>query len=231
MVRVQLLFFDLDDTLLDHRGAEAAAQRETFEANRERFGGVTFEQWLPRYQNANAEAWRAYGEGRIARAELEERRFAGPLAAFGLDTGSAAALGVFYLAAYARHWRLNEGAEEILAAASLLGTVGLLSNGFRELQRAKVARFRLDRWARHVILSDDVGAMKPSKAIFQAAERAALPAGGPARKVYLGDHFETDVVGAKNAGWLPVLYSPAGRQAPEPVLYVRRLVDLKPLLE
>lgn len=109
--------------------------------------------------------------------------------------------------------------------------MGLLSNGFRELQRAKVARFRLARWVQHVVLSDDVGAMKPSRAIFDAAERAALPGGGPARKVYVGDHFETDVVGAKSAGWLPVLYNPTGRETPGPVLYVKRLVDLKPLLE
>lgn len=149
----------------------------------------------------------------------------------GLDPADAPALGTFYLEAYARHWRLNEGAEEILAAASRLGTVGLLSNGFRELQRAKVSRFRLGRWVQHVVLSDDVGAMKPSRAIFDAAERAALPAGGPARKVYVGDHFETDIVGAKNAGWLPVLYNPAGREVPGPVLYVKRLIDLKPLLE
>ena len=72
--------------------------------------------------------------------------------------------------------------------------------------------------------------MKPAREIFDAAHTAA---GGAkdVRKVYIGDSFEHDVVGAKRAGWLPILYNPAGQKLPAPVLYVRRLLDLKPLLE
>ncbi|MBK6404916.1 MAG: HAD-IA family hydrolase [Holophagales bacterium] len=227
-----LLFFDLDDTLLDHTGAEAEAQRETFSAFGTLFGGVAFAEWLAAYRNANAGLWAAYGRAEIGRDELHRRRFADPLAAFGLDRGAAEEVGTAYLERYRRAWRLNDGAEELLAAAADLGEVGILSNGFRELQRAKIARFGLDRWVRHVVLSEEVGAMKPARAIFDAAVRAACGEGSAdgRRKLYLGDHFEADVVGARRAGWFPVLYNPGRLPLPGPVLHVARLTDAIPLL-
>lgn len=227
-----LLFFDLDDTLLDHAGAEARAQEETFEGKRDVFGPVAFADWLAAYRRANGRLWAAYGRGEIGREELHRRRFADPLGELGRDPEAADEAGAFYLERYRGAWRLNEGAEELLAAASKEGEVGVLSNGFRELQRAKLARFRLERWVKHVVLSEDVGAMKPARAIFDAAVRTALgdDGAGGRRKLYLGDHYETDAVGAKGAGWLPVLYNPSRRPLPGPVLHVARLTDAIPLL-
>lgn len=227
-----LLFFDLDDTLLDHRGAEERAQLETVAAFGDLFGGMAFEAWLGAYRAANAVLWAAYGRGEVDREELHRRRFADPLAAFGLDAGAAGTVGEAYLERYRRAWRLNEGAEELLAAAAELGEVGILSNGFRELQRAKIARFELGRWVKHVVLSEEVGAMKPARAIFDAAVRAACGEAGAngRRKLYLGDHFETDVLGAKAAGWFPVLYNPGRLPLPGPALHVARLTDAIPLL-
>jgi 5'-nucleotidase len=222
-----LFFFDLDDTLVDHRAAEESAHRETHAAHVPLFSGTTFDDWLAAYRRNNLALWHEYANGRIDRSSLSSRRFAQPLSDLGLDASSGTALGAFYMSAYGRSWSLVPGAEEVLEHAAGLGVVGILSNGFRETQRAKVARFRLDRWARHVILSEDVGAMKPSRAIFDAASQAA---GGEARRrVYVGDSFATDVVGARNAGWLPILFDRHGAGAPEPVIFVTRLLDLKPL--
>jgi len=227
-----LLFFDLDDTLLDHTGAEARAQRETFAAFGTLFGSLAFADWLGAYRGSNALLWAAYGRAEIGREELHRRRFADPLSSFGLDAGAAEEVGAAYLERYRRSWRLNEGAEELLAAAAELGEVGVLSNGFRELQRAKIARFELERWVRHVVLSEEVGAMKPARAIFDAAVRAACGEGGAdgRRKLYLGDHFETDVLGARAAGWFPVYFNPGRLPLPAPALHVARLTDAIPLL-
>ena len=227
-----LLFFDLDDTLLDHRGAEEAAQAETHAAFPALLGGVPLGEWLAAYRAANGRLWGAYARGEVGREELHFRRFADPLGSFGLDRSAAAEVGEFYLGRYRHAWRLNEGAEELLAAAAELGEVGILSNGFRELQRAKIARFALERWVRHVVLSEEVGAMKPARAIFDAAARAASggDGGNGARKLYIGDHWETDVLGARAAGWLPVLFNPGREPLPAPALFVTRLADAVPLL-
>ncbi len=223
-----LFFFDLDDTLVDHHAAEEGAHRETHAAHAPVFGGVAFETWLAAYRKSNLSLWDRYGKGEIDRPTLSKHRFADPLDALGLDAGHGGAIGTYYMDAYGRHWTLVEGAEEVLEHAARFGTTGILSNGFREQQRNKIARFGLDRWVKHVILSEDVGAMKPAREIFDAAWKAA--GGGRRRRVYVGDHFTTDVLGAKAAGWFPIWFDRHERPAPQPVVYVRRLVDLLPLL-
>ncbi len=228
MTKPPLLVFDLDDTLLDHAAAEAPAQRETYDTFPGVFGGVPFDTWRASYHAANSRLWGAYGRGEIGRPDLHERRFVEPMRELGVETSRVGEVADFYLSRYPLHWRLNEGAEEILEAASRLGTVGILSNGFKELVRAKVARFRLDRWATVVVVSEEVGYMKPDRRIFDAALEAA--GGGERRKVYVGDNFHDDVLGAKGAGWFPILYRPAGDPPPLPVLWIRRLADAEPLL-
>ena len=223
-----LFFFDLDDTLVDHHAAEEGAHRETHAAHGMLFGGIAFLDWLDAYRRNNLRLWHEYGKGTIDRPTLTARRFALPLADLGLDAAHGVLVGKSYMEAYGRNWRLIEGAEEALEHASREGVVGILSNGFRETQRAKIARFGLERWARHVILSEDVGAMKPSRVIFDAAAKAA--GGGERRRFYVGDCFATDVVGAKAAGWFPILFDRYGVGAPEPVVFVTRLSDLRPLL-
>lgn len=223
-----LFFFDLDDTLVDHGAAEEGAHRETHAAHHALFGGIAFEDWLASYRRNNLRLWHEYGKGAIDRPTLTARRFSLPLADLGLDAAHGVAVGTSYMDAYGRNWRLIEGAEDALEHASREGVVGILSNGFRETQRAKIARFGLDRWVRHVVLSEDVGALKPSRVIFDAAAKAA--GGGERRRLYVGDCFATDIVGAKAAGWFPILFDRHGKGAPEPVVFVTRLSDLKPLL-
>lgn len=223
-----LFFFDLDDTLLDHRGAEEAAHRATHAELPGVFGAVPFPEWLAGYRRNNLALWALYGRGEIDRHELTRRRFAEPLLELELDPLHGEKVGAVYLDFYARHWQLVEGAEEILEFAARYGVVGILSNGLCEQQWAKIRTFRLDRWVSHVVLSEEVGAMKPSREIFDAAARAAE--GASVRKVYVGDSWETDVLGAKAAGWFPVWFNRHGRGVPAPVVFVTRLLDLKPLL-
>jgi 5'-nucleotidase len=223
-----LFFFDLDDTLVDHRAAEAGAHRETHAAHAPVFGGVSYETWLEAYRKSNLALWERYGRGEIDRPTLSKHRFADPLGALGLDPAHGPLVGGSYMDAYGRNWSLVDGAEEILAHAARFGIAGILSNGFVETQHGKIARFGLGRFVKHVILSEEVGAMKPSRAIFDAAWKAA--GGEEGRRVYVGDSFATDVLGAKAAGWFPIWFDRHGVGPPRPVVYVRRLVDLLPLL-
>ncbi len=223
-----LFFFDLDDTLVDHRGAEEAAHRATHAELPGVFGTVPFSEWLARYRRNNLALWALYGKGEIDRHELTRRRFAEPLLELDLDPAHGEKVETVYLDLYARHWQLVDGAEEILEFAARTGVVGILSNGLREQQWGKVRTFRLDRWVSHVVLSEEVGAMKPARAIFDAAWKEA--GGGDVRKVYVGDSWESDVLGGKAAGWFPIWFNRHDQPALAPVVFVTKLLDLKPLL-
>ncbi|KAF2487922.1 HAD-like domain-containing protein [Neohortaea acidophila] len=62
------------------------------------------------------------------------------------------------------------------------------------------------------IMSYDVGHEKPAREIFVAAEQTASADAGESlddwRKIYVGDEYKKDVLGATNAGWNAVLVGP-----------------------
>jgi HAD superfamily hydrolase (TIGR01549 family) len=80
--------------------------------------------------------------------------------------------------------------------------LGVLSNGVGAVQRDKLAAHDLDDRFDAVVVSHDVGAMKPDDRLFAAAENR-LPAD---EHVYVGDSAEDDIGGAVEAGWAKTVH-------------------------
>ncbi len=60
-----------------------------------------------------------------------------------------------------------------------------------------------------IILSDEVGYVKPQKKIFDLALNAIGIQDG-SKVIHVGDNLIADAMGAKNAGLIPFLYDPHG---------------------
>ncbi len=93
-------------------------------------------------------------------------------------------------------WRPRGGAREVLGALRARGlATGVVSNFDRRLP-ALLRALRLEPDT--VVLPSDAGAAKPDPRIFRAAlERLGVPA---AAALYVGDHPQHDVAGARRAG-------------------------------
>jgi len=88
--------------------------------------------------------------------------------------------------------------------------VGCVSNADGKVDRLLDDLGLLGR-LRFVIDSGVVGIEKPDPRIFaMAVERAGIPA---EQTYYVGDIYAIDVIGARNAGLVPVLLDPLGRYA------------------
>lgn len=89
------------------------------------------------------------------------------------------------------------GVRDALDTLSVGHTLGVLSNGVGYVQRGKLdAHGLVDRFD-SVVVSHDVGVMKPDSRLFAVAEER-LPAD---EYVYVGDSAEDDIAGAVDAGW------------------------------
>jgi putative hydrolase of the HAD superfamily len=79
-----------------------------------------------------------------------------------------------------------------------------------------------------VLISEAEGVRKPSAEIFRRAlQRCEVEAG---ESVFVGDHPETDIEGARHAGLLPIWKHVSYRLlVTENVLTVHRLVDILPI--
>jgi putative hydrolase of the HAD superfamily len=97
--------------------------------------------------------------------------------------------------------RVSEGVPGLLDRLDAAGCrLGVLTNGLPEWQTGKLDTHGLTDRFEAVVTSYGAGAHKPDAVIFdEAAER--IPAD---RHVMVGDDFEPDVQGARDAGWAAV---------------------------
>jgi HAD superfamily hydrolase (TIGR01549 family) len=205
---IQYIYFDVDDTLLDHKSAEKAGLIET----RETLGflqEVSPGRLIDTYHSNNARLWKDYGVGLIERPFLEESRFSWTLRDLGIPPHNWQIMRDEYMKNYEKHWTWVDGAHEALGLLSGRYPVGFLTNGFSEIQQRKAERFDLMLISENYIISEDVGFMKPMPGIFEFATR--LAGVQPGNILYVGDSYISDITGGANYGWKTAWYNPTGK--------------------
>lgn len=194
---IKFIYFDVDDTILDHRRAERLALAETYSIYKV-LQKADLEDFRERYHYINVDLWQKYGLREIDRPYLEYHRFADTLKWFSIDANPVEIRNT-YMNLYRAKWGWIDGAEDVLIALSKDYNIGFLTNGFAEIQRWKADKFDLHRFGSNYIISEDVGHMKPSAEIFAFA---TIKAGcEPSEVLYIGDSFTSDIQGGANFGW------------------------------
>jgi putative hydrolase of the HAD superfamily len=203
---IKTIFFDLDDTLFDHTRAQRSALRQMLRRLPGRSPSVETELFLRTYDRINAELWYSMAAGRISAAQLKVMRLQQTFAELNIPPVNFQTLSHTYLQIYNQQTFAVDHADIIINYLHGRYVLGILSNGFDDIQEAKLDRMALQGCFDYCIYSGQAGAMKPSPAIFDAALSAC--GNRPDEAVYVGDCYATDVVGAKRAGWSAVHFSP-----------------------
>ncbi|MFV0596446.1 pyrimidine 5'-nucleotidase [Shewanella sp.] len=173
--------------------------------------GVDFTQAdFDEYQLVNKPLWVDYQDGKITAAELQTTRFK-PWA-IKLDVDPQV-LNSAFLAAMAEICSPLPGARELLAALQGKAKMGIITNGFTELQTVRLARTGLQHHFDILVISEKVGMAKPDVGIF---EHAFELMGHPEREQVLmvGDNPHSDIQGGINAGFHTCWYNVHGHAAP-----------------
>jgi len=205
-MRVDGVLFDIDDTLVDTRGAFGDA-----------LAGVArrYLPALPPERHAElVTVWRAdvgghyaaytrgevgYTEQRMARANELHERFGGPA----LDAEAFAHWDQTFEADFSGAWAAHPDVDAVvdkLLAAGL--AVGALSNASVAYQTSKLDRTALLERVPMLVGVDTLGYGKPDPRVFLEACRRLGTA--PERTAYVGDELDVDAVAARGAGLLGV---------------------------
>jgi len=207
MKDIEFVYFDLDDTLLDHAHAEKQALRELVSDQSDWFDYASFDFVLSHYTKINPVVWHKYSLGEFTKVQAKVGRFEQLLQICNPGAvSSAAELADEYLVRYAKHWIAIEGALEAFAQTAQRCPVGILTNGFSEIQRAKLKRFpEIATVSKSIIISEEIGYLKPNPLLFEHAAREAGVA--PSSILYVGDSLRSDVEGGTQAGWKVAWFS------------------------
>lgn len=198
------VLFDADETLFYF---------DAFEGLKLMFAGfgVEFTQAdFEEYQRVNKPLWVAYQDGKISAAELQTVRFepwAARLNVLPQILNSA------FLAAMAEICAPLPGARELLSALQGKAKLGIITNGFTELQTVRLQRTGLQHHFDILVISEKVGIAKPDVGIFEhALELMGRPA--PEQVLMVGDNPHSDIQGGINAGIHTCWYNVHGHVAP-----------------
>ena len=224
----EILFLDLDDTILDFHKAERIAIGKTIRD----FGVEPTEEILQRYHVINKWHWEQLELGKLTRAEVLENRFGVLFDELGLEVDKTACA-----RAYEKHLSIGHyflpGAEEAVDALSKKYRLFLASNGTASVQKGRMTSANLYRFFEKVFVSQEIGHNKPSKAYFDACF-AQIPGFDPKKAIIVGDSLTSDILGGKNAGIATCWVNPnrlPGREDIRPDYEIEALTQLEGLLE
>ncbi|PSQ69608.1 MAG: haloacid dehalogenase [Bacteroidetes bacterium QH_1_64_81] len=205
----EFVYFDIDDTLLDHQKAERKALADVRARYLALFGALSVDELQDTYHTINAPLWRKYADGEIGKQTVQQQRFERLLEAVDAPHADATLVARYYMQRYAEHWTFIPGARDAFEAVAERHPVGVLTNGFAEVQEKKLDQFPVLREASEaVVICEEVGALKPDPEVFDHATEAA----GVSYEdvLYVGDSYQSDVKGAEPVGWRVAWYARNG---------------------
>lgn len=110
-------------------------------------------------------------------------------------------------------------------AGYILGVVSNRDEPFHE----ELKNLKLDAYFKFSLAGGEVKSFKPDTLIFQKGLELANAAAHEA--VYIGDNYFADIVGARRAGLMPVLYDPNTLFPDADCTVIRTFTDLSDLLQ
>jgi len=193
MSRYDTFLLDADDTIFDFKAAAAEALKNSFEECSLPYSDKVYSS----YMRINDELWKKLERKEINQTELKALRFTAVLKELGIDF-SGLRMNEIYVKNLGECAVFFSGAEEFLAALSKMGRIYIITNGFKAVQERRLKKFRIERFAQGVFVSEEVGANKPDIRYLEYV-RERVPSFNKQKTLIIGDSLTSDIALA-NAG-------------------------------
>ncbi|MDF2553656.1 MAG: noncanonical pyrimidine nucleotidase, YjjG family [Chryseobacterium sp.] len=231
-MKIQHIFFDLDNTLWDHRKNAYLTINSLFEKEEITLKyNIDFEEFHSVYHEINEKLWEQIRDGEIDKDYLRKHRFYDTFKRFGIDDLK---LSMFFeehfLDKILNYNYLVEGAEYILDyLKSKNYTLHIISNGFQEVTERKCILSGIDHYFNTITSADSVGVRKPNPEIFEYS--LDLSKAKKEESILIGDDWIADVVGAQNFG-IDVIFFDVFNENPkqENLKVIKHLLQIKEYL-
>ena len=230
MRRYDHLFFDLDNTLWDFTANSYLAMEKTLAENELLARFPSFGAFFHVYEQINHALWSEYHLKKITKHELIVERFSRSLKQFGIQEYDWQGLNHRYLENMALQTQLFPSTKETLSILKDRGyQMYIITNGFREVQHAKLVNCGLAGFFSRVFISEEIHTTKPHREIFEHALKSVNAL--KKKSIMIGDSWETDIEGALRFGMDQIMFLNDGLHPVPELINSMRLTINSPYLE
>jgi len=226
---IKAVLFDVDDTLFDRNGAQGMVLELIVKQLPQVFDAFEMEHVLEAFAESDRLTTEDFEAGAPSEG-LREARNRLFLRLLGIQEDYADAITDIYVRDYPTLNAPVLGAMSLVKELSRRFQIGVVSNGFPDVQYRKLETLGLRNIFSCIVLSEEVGIRKPDPRIFSHA--TDLLDVLPPECLYVGDSYTNDVVGAKTAGMLSCWLNRGGPMPENEELQADIMIsDLKELAE
>lgn len=229
MDSLKMIFFDIDGTLLDHKGAEKEGINKFYFANR--FNEICdfdkFKEVWVKYSDKNFEK---FLNKEYTFEQQRAMRIIDVYNEFNKQIAYDEALIKFkdYLETYESSWKAYE---DVIPCLNMLSgyKLGVISNGDYKQQMGKLRKMNIVEYFSDIVAAGDVGYAKPDSKIFEiACQRNDV---NMENAIYVGDNIKTDIIPVEEIGMKGILIErDKERNVEESINRIFALTDMKNVL-
>lgn len=228
---IQHIFFDLDNTLWDHRKNAYLTLKEIYtrEKVQEKYH-LGFEEFHKEYFTINENLWAQIRDGKIDKQYIRDHRFYDSFLFFGVDDlALSQKFENNFLDQIVENNELVEGTFELLEyLAHKNYRLHILSNGFEEVTYRKCELSGIKNYFETITSADEINIRKPQPEIFEYALKKA-----DAKKensIIIGDDWIADVEGGLAFGMDAIFFDRFNDDFDAEVKTVKNLSEIRQFL-
>jgi len=230
---IDVACFDLDGTLVDSHTRAGLLRQLSVEVapslglDGENLAAAHTATWDSYWIDIQDDWWL----GRISNADMTRETWRRTLASVGVTASGGdldRLVALDYAVAQRSHHRFADALSGLQAASDAGLWLAVITNGGGDLQRQKLRDTGLEDAFELIVVSGEIGIMKPDPRIFEYA-LAELGVSAD-RAAHVGDTLSSDIEGATAAGVLPIWLNRTGESSDYRGLEIRSLDDLTSVL-
>lgn len=223
-MRYDWILFDADETLFSfnsYLGLKAMLVRYGIDFSLEDYEA---------FQAVNKPLWVAYQNNEITAQDIQTRRFAKLSAQTGVEPLQ---LNQMLMSEMAVVSQPLDGVKEMLEALYGKVKMGIITNGFTDLQQRRLENTQTTKYFDIVVVSEQIGVAKPDRQVFDYAF-SLMDCEDKTRILMVGDTLASDVLGGNNAGIDTCWFNHAkleNNTAIRPTYEIQHIDELLPIVQ
>ena len=218
------VFFDLDHTLWDFERNSELTYDKIFEKYNLQ---IHLPDFLKVYVPNNTRLWGLYQLDKIGKEELRYQRLKMSFDELGVSVTDEYIdlLADDYIKYLSTFNHLFDHAQTILDYLKPKYKLHIITNGFAEVQEGKLKNSGIADYFEVIMDSEKAGVKKPNPVIFEKA--MSLAKVQPSNALMVGDNYDVDILGAKNAGMQALYFNPLNPVNDQTINEIHGLIQIK----